>query len=103
MSGKDVLLSRQEKEIIVQKAREDETFKRELLAYPHQAIARAGVNITGDIEIKVLEESARVAYLVLPVNLEELIDEDLDMMSAGICFAYYCPCNTGGGNIGGYS
>lgn len=103
MSSNGILLSRQEKEKIVQKAREDETFKKELLADPHQAIARVGVNITGDIEIKVLEESARVAYLVLPVNLEELMDEDLDMLSAGICFAYYCPCNTGGETAGGLS
>ncbi|AGL02252.1 NHLP leader peptide family RiPP precursor [Desulfoscipio gibsoniae] len=89
MSQEDMpVIPRDLKEKIVQKAREDETFKNQLLTNPHKAIARLGTHISKEVEVKVMEESARVAYLVLPVLPEEMLDEELDMVAGGICFIY---------------
>ncbi|SFH12078.1 NHLP leader peptide domain-containing protein [Desulfotomaculum arcticum] len=76
------------KEKIIQKARQDEIFKNQLLTNPHNAITRFGAHISKKVEVKVMEESARVAYLVLPVLQEEMTDEELDMVAGGICFIY---------------
>jgi hypothetical protein len=82
MSGK--VLSREEIKKAVEKAWKDESFKRELTAKPHKALSQLGVSVPEKIEIKVLEESAGVLYLVLPVNPEELTDQSLDSVAGGV-------------------
>jgi len=46
---------------------------------------RLGVQVPEGVEIRVVEESPQVLYLVLPVNLDELTDEQLDNVAAGSC------------------
>lgn len=87
-SGK--ILTREEIEAkIIAKAWKDENFKKNLMEKPHQAIAQIGVNVPEKIQIKVVEESAKVLYLVLPVNPEtltgELTDENLESVAGGWC------------------
>jgi len=83
MSETPKFMSREEFEkVIVKKAQEDTDFKKALLGKPHEAIARFGVQVPEEIEIKVVEKSARVLYLVLPLNPDELTDEQLEEVSA---------------------
>jgi len=87
-SGK--VLTREEIETkAITKAWQDENFKKDLMEKPHQAIAQIGINVPEKIEIRVVEESAKVLYLVLPVNPEgltdELTDENLEDVAGGSC------------------
>ena len=88
MAGKVLTREEIEKKAI-EKAWEDENFKKNLMEKPHQAIAQIGVNVPEKIDIKVVEESAGVLYLVLPANPEalagELTDESLDGVAGGCC------------------
>jgi hypothetical protein len=71
-------------EDIIKKAWADEGFKQQLASDPHQAIESGfGVKLPKDVTINVVEESAKVVYLVLPVNPENLPDEMLDAVSGG--------------------
>lgn len=88
MAGK--ILTREEIEKkAIEKAWKDEIFKKDLMQKPHKALSQLGVNVPEKIEIKVVEESAKVVYLVLPVNPEtltgELTDENLESVAGGWC------------------
>lgn len=90
MAQNPKILTREEIENrAISKAWKDENFKKELMEKPHQAIAQIGINVPEKIEIKVVEESARVLYLVLPVNPEtltgELTDDSLEGVAGGFC------------------
>jgi len=56
-----------------------------LLDNPKEALGQLGVQVPEEVEVKVVEEPARVVYLVLPVNPEEqlLVDEQLDSVAGG--------------------
>lgn len=76
---------------IVKKAWEDENFKQALGKTPHQVLkSEFKVNIPDDVEIKVVEESSKVVYLVLPLNPDNLPDEILDKAAGGGCYAGVC-------------
>lgn len=54
---------------IIQKAWEDEAFKKQLLADPRAAIKEAfQVEIPEGVEVKALEEQTNSYYLVIPVS-----------------------------------
>jgi hypothetical protein len=56
-------------EKIIKKAWEDAEFKKELLSNPKAAIEKElEIILPDDVEIKVVEETAKTFYLVLPVN-----------------------------------
>lgn len=79
------LLTREELEKeIIKKAQADENFKKSLMEKPHETIAQFGVRVPAAVEVKVVEESAKVVYLVLPVNPDELTDELLDTVVGGV-------------------
>ncbi|MFC4598232.1 NHLP leader peptide family RiPP precursor [Cohnella hongkongensis] len=60
---------------IIKKAWEDSAFKNRLLNNPKEAIqAEFGVEIPGGIDLKVVEESASLYYLVLPPKPEDVGD-----------------------------
>jgi len=95
MAKEGKILTREEiEEKAIKKAWKDENFKKDLMAKPHQAIAQLGINVPEKIEIKVVEESAKVLYLVLPVNPEtltdELADENLDEVAGGMGCKDFC-------------
>ncbi|SFH11982.1 NHLP leader peptide domain-containing protein [Desulfotomaculum arcticum] len=83
------LTRREIEEQIINKAGADEEFKKELMSDPHKAIAQFGVEIPKEIDIKVVEETPKLAYLVLPMNQEVLADGALDMVAGG------CSCTMG--------
>ncbi|MGI6149791.1 MAG: NHLP leader peptide family RiPP precursor [Limnochordia bacterium] len=78
---------------VANKAAQDEAFRKRLLADPRSALADLGVRVPEDVEIKVLEESAQLSYLVLPRNPEELSAEDLDAVAGGLGAEVQCNCN----------
>jgi hypothetical protein len=84
MSGHQKPLTREELEKeIIKKAQSDDNFKKSLLEKPHEAIAQFGVQVPGEVEVRVVEESAKVVYLLLPVNPDQLTDELLDAVAGG--------------------
>lgn len=61
------------KQQIIEKAWQDADFKKELLENPILAIEKAfQIVIPGNAEIKVLEETKDLGYLVIPLSPEEL-------------------------------
>jgi len=76
---------------IVRKAWEDDNFKQALEKDPHQVLKNEfKFSIPDDVEIKVVEESSKVVYLVLPLNPDNLPDEILDKAAGGGCYAGCC-------------
>lgn len=54
-------------EKIIQKAWEDEEFKKQLIADPKAAVKEAfGIDVPDSIEVEVVEETANKYYFVLP-------------------------------------
>ena len=71
------------REEIVKKAQSDKDFRKALMDNPKEALGQLGVQVPEDVEVKVVEESAKVGYIVLPVNPDELTDEQLDWVAGG--------------------
>jgi len=72
---------------IIKKAIDDPEFKAALAADPRKAVEDTlGVAVPEDMEIKVLEQSPKVTYLVLPWEPEDLSDEALDEAAGGSCW-----------------
>ena len=77
-------LTREElKKEIIKKAQSDKEFKKALVDNPKGTLGQLGVQIPEDVEVKVVEESANVVYLVLPYKPDELTDEQLDTVAGG--------------------
>lgn len=71
-------------EQLIKKAQADKDFKKALVDNPKEALGQLGVQVPEEVEVKVVEESAKVVYLVLPeVNLDELTDEQLGEVAGG--------------------
>ncbi|MCL6612917.1 MAG: NHLP leader peptide family RiPP precursor [Peptococcaceae bacterium] len=68
---------------IIKKAQSDGEFKKALTANPKEALGRLGVQVPAEVEVKVVEESPEVLYLVLPADPGELADEQLDRIAGG--------------------
>jgi hypothetical protein len=76
---------------LIARAWQDEAFKQQLLADPHAAIAtETGRAVPEGIEIRVVEETATVRYLVLPRNTTQLSEEELDLTAGGHCADGWC-------------
>ncbi|NLI12724.1 MAG: NHLP leader peptide family natural product precursor [Peptococcaceae bacterium] len=75
-------------EQIIKRAQSDKDFKEALIENPKGALGRLGVQLSEDVEVKVVEESAKVVYLVLPVNPDELTDKQLDNVTGGNGYSY---------------
>jgi hypothetical protein len=69
---------------IVAKAWRDPAFKAKLLADPHAALKDAGVAVAAGVTVKVVENSASLFHLVLPIKPTGVLsDEELDQVAAG--------------------
>lgn len=74
-------------EQVIVRAREDELFRRRLLADPRAVLAEEyNVHIPENVEVRVLEDTSGTISLVLPAAedaLEELSDEELETVAGG--------------------
>jgi hypothetical protein len=71
---------------IIQKAWENEEFKKELLADPRKAIEQLiNIKVPEKLQITVVEETVGHHYLVIPVNVDKLepSDEALETLASG--------------------
>jgi hypothetical protein len=76
---------------VVKKAWEDENFKQALIKDPHAALKQEfKLSMPDDVEVKVVEETSKVVYLVLPLNPDNLPDDILDKAAGGGCYAGMC-------------
>jgi hypothetical protein len=83
-------MTRQE---LIAKATEDPEFRERLKADPRATFAHEfATTIPDDLEITVLEETPKHAYIVLPVPPSELSPEELDAVSgAGWAYSLLMP------------
>ena len=80
-----------EREVIA-RAGADPAFRAELLADPRAAVKKAyGVDLPPSIELRVVEETPSVFYLVLPLQSAELTDEQLAAVAGGSGLASIFP------------
>lgn len=63
---------------LIAKAWSDSDFKARLIANPKIAMAELGIGTLPEVEVEVLEASLKKAYLVIPPEPDEPI-EDLDL------------------------
>jgi len=76
---------------LIARAWQDEAFKQQLFDDPRAAIAtETGRAVPEGIELRVVEETATVRYLVLPRNTTQLSDEELDLTAGGQCADGWC-------------
>ncbi len=71
---------------IFARAWSDAEYKAKLLSDPAAVLSEAGVEVPAGTTIKVVENTADIAHLVLPVEPRatgELSDEQLDKVAAG--------------------
>lgn len=62
---------------ILEKAMKDEAFKKELMANPKEALKKEfNIEVPQDIDIKVLEETQKQVYVVIPASPEEESQSD---------------------------
>lgn len=95
---------------VVQKAQEDNFFRRELINSPHQTIeklSKANGTISRDIDIVVDDQTDdSKIYLVIPAKYElndfDLTDEQLEMVAGGegICIGTALLCYGAGVAVG---
>jgi hypothetical protein len=83
--GERTPASKQRTEAIIAKAMQDDGYRAELLVNPKRAIQQEfGKELPLGLEVRVVEESANVVYLVLPPRRAiELDDGDLDAVAGG--------------------
>jgi hypothetical protein len=68
---------------IIARCWSDEDFKKKLLADPLAILQADGVILSPDVTVTVLEDTAELLHLVIPVNPTELSDEDLNRIAGG--------------------
>lgn len=61
---------------IIKKTQEDNNFKKALIENPREILHQIGAQVPADVEVKVVEESPKVRYLVLPMNFDEIREKD---------------------------
>src|SRR5271154_4743149 len=70
---------------IVARAWRDPAFKAKLLADPHAALEGAGISVPAGVTVKVVENTDTHVHFVLPPKpTQELSDEELDKVAAGM-------------------
>jgi hypothetical protein len=85
----DQELSHKKTAAIIAKAMQDDGYREELLANPKHAIQQEfGKELPLGLEVRVVEESANVVYLVLPPKpVVELSDAELQAVGGGFSIA----------------
>ena len=86
MSSAPIITRRMAEEMLVQKAAQDDAFRKQLLTDPKTKIFETfGFRIPSDVRITVLEETSDELFLVLPASCAtaELAERELAMVAGG--------------------
>lgn len=89
--------------LVMEKARVDEAFRKNLIADPNKTIEElAGIPVPADYKIRVIEhDPAYQATFFLPEMLgEEITVEDMDTVAGGSCAAEACAGQMCAGQVG---
>jgi hypothetical protein len=79
INGRVIILSEEQslRDQIIQKAWEDEEFKKQLLENPKKALKEAfNIDVPDNIELEAVEETANKLHLVIPPNPSETSEDD---------------------------
>ena len=68
---------------VVAKAWSEELFKRRLLADPKTVLKEHGIEVPGNVTIKVVEDSGTTVHLILPDAPAELCEAELEQVAGG--------------------
>ena len=71
---------------IIAKAWMDEGFEQRLLSHPAAVLKEEGVEVSPDVELRVLESTAKVRYFVLPAKPSESSIEESESKLAAVLF-----------------
>lgn len=74
---------------IIAQAWSDPAFKQQLIDNPATVLKQHGLDIPADKEIRVVEDDAQTAHLVIPEKPDDLDDSQLDQ-AAGGGNCYFC-------------
>ena len=90
-------------EKIIAKAWMDEGFKQRLVADPAKTLKEQGVETPAGVKVQVVENTAKMQYLVLPMKppSAEMSDEQLKQVAAGTLTPIPHPPHGSGGSLGG--
>lgn len=70
---------------IIARAWADEAFKARLLQDPVSVLKEHGVDVSDDVEVRVLENTDQVIHFVLPARTQdELNEEQLEKVAGGL-------------------
>jgi len=69
---------------IIAKAWADAGFKQKLMADPAATLKAEGMDMPANLTFKVVENTDKEFYLVLPARPTELSDDDLDKVAGGM-------------------
>ncbi|MBU0942918.1 MAG: NHLP leader peptide family RiPP precursor [Proteobacteria bacterium] len=72
-------------EQIIAKAWSDDVYKEKLLSEPAATLRGEGIELPAGVELKIVENTPQVTYMVLPLKAskDELSDEALDKIAGG--------------------
>lgn len=82
--------------LLAAKVQRDADFRKRLLSNPVETLRAEGVQISPDVKVKVVENTADLIHIVLPAKQVALADEALDKVTAGTsdsdkpCGKYSC-------------
>jgi len=80
---------------IIAKCWQDEGYKKSFLADPKKYLVEAGINISGKMKIKVIEQNPKITYVVLPqkLNIEILQKLAREIINSAIDNGFKLPEN----------
>ncbi|EIC22735.1 NHLP leader peptide family RiPP precursor [Thiorhodovibrio frisius] len=68
---------------LINKCWADEAFKQRLLAKPAETLKDEGFELPEGVQVQVVENTAQVLNLVIPIRPTELADDELAGLAAG--------------------
>lgn len=72
----------------------DEAFKQRFITDPAAVMKEAGLEVTEGVDIKVVENTDKENYIILPAKPANLSDEELNGVSGGgACMSSLSMCN----------
>lgn len=79
---------------LIAKAWADDGFKKKLLSDPVSTLKAEGVALPHGLQLRAVENTDKLVYLVIPSRPSELSEEDLEKAAGGTIGCKHPPCVT---------